>query len=84
MVDHDPSETPSPGHRFLNDRNGSIPARLQTDLAPGGDGDGQRPEKTIDLGVRVGDGHLGRRRIARHQYSGRRVEPDRVACSLGN
>ena len=42
------------------------------------------PEKTIHFGGQVRVGHLRRRRIVRHHHSGRRVEPDRVACSLGH
>src|SRR5580704_17721865 len=53
-ADHRPGETPSPGHRFLNDRYGSIPAgrdnpiqSLPSSRAPSGEGldlpfDGER------------------------------------------
>jgi len=69
---------PCVGVHFLNDRPRSI-EELDAEPHP------STPEKTIDLGVRmIRVGHFGRRRIARHQHSGRRVEPDRVACSLGN
>jgi len=68
---------PRVGVHFLNDRPRSV-EELDAEPHP------STPEKTIDLGVRVRGGHLGRRRIARHHHSGRRVEADRVARSLGH
>src|SRR5277367_5768554 len=32
-ADHGPGETPSPGHRYLNDRNGSTPSAQLTEVS---------------------------------------------------